>query len=275
MEKLVEDLLKNKEIKEFVQKHKLTEDDILKAYRVFSLKKECDDYCSLCKKNGECLNPNQYCKCVLEFNNRPNSKFVSCQYEPKDNLVTYFFEQNKGELYKNKERAMIIKELISFNQKYLNNEHPKGIYIYGGYGQGKSFILYSFAKELSENGKKVIYAYYPDLTRQIKSSIGSNQLETMIEELKKVDILMLDDLGGENNTAYLRDEVLGPILQYRMNEDLPVFATSNYNLEELLKHFADTNNENDRLKAGRIIQRLRNLMTPYELKDKDYRNGGN
>ena len=97
-------------------------------------------------------------------------------------------------------------------------------------------------------------------------------MEKLLLELKKVDVLMLDDLGGENNTAFVRDEILGPILQYRMNEELPVFATSNYNFLQLVEHFADTSLETDKLKAGRILQRIQYLMNPVELVDLDYRN---
>lgn len=272
MEKLINEILSDNEIKEFIQKNNLSQNDILTFYPAFSLKKETNDVCVKCLGNGKCENKSEFCKCVLEYkNNRVVAKYVPCKYEKQGSLQTYFYEETEENVHVNLPRALILKGLNDFEKVYLEEGYAKGIYIHGGYGHGKSFILYNFAKKLVKNGKKVIYAYYPDLVRQIKSSIGTNQLEKLLLELKKVDVLMLDDLGGENNTSFTRDEVLGAILQYRMSQNLPVFATSNYSFEELTKHFADTATENDKLKAGRIMQRITYLMTPYELKDKDYR----
>lgn len=272
--KLIEEILCDEEINEFLKKNKLNKNIILDYYPAFSLKKETDDICSKCLKNGKCLNKSEYCKCILKFeNNRVISNYVSCEYENKGILKTYFYEQTNEELFFNVARGTILKKMSDFLNDYLNGKKTKGIYIFGKYGTGKSFILYSFAKELVKAGKKVIYAYYPDLIREIKSSIGSAEFEKYILELKKVDVLMLDDLGAENNTAFARDEILGPILQYRMNHELPLFASSNTDFKLLTEHFADTSSESDKMKASRIIERLKYLMIELELKDKDYRNG--
>ena len=204
MEKLIKELLLNKEINKFVSDNKLTDDDILNNYSVFAMKKETDDVCEKCLKNGVCENKSDFSKCVLENKNgRVKEKFVDCEYQNKGQLSTYFYEQKNEELFLTNARGMDFKELARFKKEYIETGRSKGVYIYGGYGQGKSFILYSFAKELVKSGKKVIYAYYPDLVRQIKSSIGTNQMEALLLELKKVDVLMLDDLGGENNTAFV------------------------------------------------------------------------
>lgn len=273
--KLINDILLNKEIKMFLKENNLSESIILDYYPAFSLKKETDDICSKCLKNGDCLNKSEYCKCQLKYeNNRVISNYVACEYENKGSLKTYFYDPLDEEVFINVERSKILKKLLEFKENYLSGKPAKGIYIYGKYGSGKSFILYAFAKELVKAGKKVIYAYYPDLIREIKSSLGSDRFEKYILELKKVDVLMLDDLGAENNTAFARDEILGPILQYRMNHEKPVFASSNSDFKLLSDHFADTSSESDKMKAGRIIERLKYLMIELELKDNDYRNGG-
>lgn len=274
--KLINDILEDEEIKNFLQEYNLKNEAILDFYPAFSLKKETDDVCNKCLRNGECLNQSQFCKCILKYKNgRVNCEYISCNYENKGLLKTYFYDPKNEELYINVERGTILKKLVDFREKYLSNSQAKGLYIYGKYGTGKSFILYTFAKELVKDGKKVIYAYYPDLVREIKSSMGTDKFEKYILELKKVDVLMLDDLGAENNTAFVRDEILGPVLQYRMNHDLPLFATSNNDIELLRAHFAETSNESDKTKASRIIERLNYLMTPVQLIGTDYRNSKN
>lgn len=272
MEKLVNELLKNNEIKEFVSKNKLTFEDIINFYPEFNLKETIDSECSKCLKNGTCNNESKFSKCELVFEGgKVRAKLVDCPYENKGVLVTYFDEAIPGDVYYNKARAKVLNELAFFKEHLNDKNPPKGVFLYGGYGQGKSVIMYNFAKELSKEGKKVIYAYYPDLVRRLKSSMATSELEVMLTELKKIDILMLDDLGGENNTAFVRDELLGPVLQYRMNNYLPTFATSNYTIDALRLHFAETSSELDKLKAGRIIERIRSLMNAFELDDKDYR----
>ena len=83
---------------------------------------------------------------------------------------------------------------------------------------------------------------------------------------------MLDDIGAENTTAWSRDEVLGPILQYRMEEDLPTFFTSNLTLKELESALSITNNGIEKVKAKRIVERIKQLTVFLELISKNRRN---
>ena len=53
--------------------------------------------------------------------------------------------------------------------------------------------------------------------------------------------------------------MLGPILQYRMDEGLPTFFTSNLTIDELSSHLSTTNREVDLVKARRIIERIKQL----------------
>ena len=236
------------------------------------MKNEIDSYCAKCKKDGVCISETNFCKCELKYsNNSVKAFYKECGYENKGVLKTYFFEGEDDEMFFNASRGLVLSKVKEFLDEYSKGGFVKGIYLYGPYGSGKSFILYNLAKKLVSQGKKVIYAYYPDLIREIKSSLGEKNFEKYILELKKVDVLMLDDVGAENNTAFVRDEILGPVLQYRMNHDLPLFATSNINIEMLTTHFAEANSESDRVKASRIIERMKYLMVPMELKDIDYR----
>ena len=82
---------------------------------------------------------------------------------------------------------------------------------------------------------------------------------------------MFDDFGAENSTVFIRDEILSPILQYRMNNNLPTFMTSNLSDEELISHLADANNTVDLVRASRIRERIRTTMNYVELDGTVYR----
>ena len=86
--------------------------------------------------------------------------------------------------------------------------------------------------------------------------------------IKNVPLLLLDDIGAEYLTAWARDEIIEPILQYRMDQELPVFFTSNYDFKLLEKHFTL---ENDRLKAKRILERIYQVSEPVELISRNLR----
>ena len=111
----------------------------------------------------------------------------------------------------------------------------------------------------------------PELLRNLKSSFGTDY-EEKFTFIKTVPLLLLDDIGAESTTAWSRDEVLGPILQYRMEEDLPTFFTSNLTIDELESSLATTSNGVEKIKAKRIIERIKQLTVPLELISKNRRN---
>jgi len=168
-------------------------------------------------------------------------------------------------------RKDILKYIMEFLRDYSKSHPMKGMYLSGIFGSGKTYILAALAKELAKKGYKIIFAYYPDLVRELKSSIGSGALEEKIEELKTIDILMLDDIGGETNSPFIRDEVLGPILQHRVLDELPTFFTSNLKMKTLIQSMSNDGGDVERSKATRIFERIRELTVEFELTEKPLR----
>ena len=83
--------------------------------------------------------------------------------------------------------------------------------------------------------------------------------------VKYAKLLLIDDLGSETVTTWNRDEILGTILQYRMEENLPTLFTSNLTMLELETHLSTTNKEIDKVKARRIIERIKQLTEEMTL----------
>ena len=94
----------------------------------------------------------------------------------------------------------------------------------------------------------------------ISKTIGvwTGSLREVFDKVKKCDLLLIDDIGAETVTSWNRDEVLGTILQYRMQESLPTFFTSYLSLKELEVHLAGNDSEG-KIKARRIIERIKYL----------------
>lgn len=158
------------------------------------------------------------------------------------------------------ERQQLMEAVVEFAQKYRENPFAtQGLYISGPFGVGKTFLLGALANELVNHRIAVTMLHYPTFTADIKNTIANNMTQPALNRVKRVSILMIDDIGAETNSAWLRDEVLGVILEYRMKESLPTFFTSNLTMSQLENHLANTRDEVDGVKARRLMERVRYL----------------
>lgn len=141
----------------------------------------------------------------------------------------------------------------------------KGLYLYGNFSKGKTYTLAVIANELAKKGLSSLLIYFPDLVLDLKNAIGTPRFEDLVNMLKDIDILMLDDLGSENITPWIRDEILGPVINYRLMDHKPLYISSNLNPEELIRHLSI--NGADELKATRISTRLAALAVNVNMDD--------
>ena len=131
-------------------------------------------------------------------------------------------------------------------------------------------MIAALFNEMAKKGIPSVLIYYPEFLRSLKASFQTNYTEKF-DYIKKVPLLLLDDIGAESCSNWSRDEVLGPILQYRMDSHLPTFFTSNLTLDELENSLSMTNTGVDKVKARRIIERIRQLTETLELVSKNRR----
>ncbi len=238
--------------------------------------------CSKCKGIDKCKNEIEghvyypvVQKNYIDFTYKP------CKYfkESKVNNKTTFFETPKvlmnaslSDLITEKERNSILKYIKDFLKKKMNNEPVKGLYLSGSFGSGKSYILSALLNELSNKGFRTVNVYYPTLLKRLKASFNEYNYDDVLDEIMTSDVLLIDDIGAENNSSWARDEVLGTILQYRMDNNLTTFFTSNYNIKELETFLAETPKGIDEIKARRIIERIKYLTIEENLISENKRN---
>ena len=168
-------------------------------------------------------------------------------------------------------RLTVLNKMIKFVNDYPNN--LKGLYLYGDFGVGKSFMVAALAHDLSEKrGVSSTLLHYPSFVIDVKNAIGDGNVKNLVDEIKQAEVLIFDDIGAEQSTPWVRDEVLQVILQYRMQEDLPTFFTSNFSFEDLEKHFAKGKNGNDETwEARRVMERIRYLAEETRLEGENRR----
>jgi len=238
--------------------------------------------CSKCKGLDYCKNEIiGHIYYPLKENDYLAFTYKPCKYfkNNKRKNNTIFFDtpvllQNASlsDLISEKERINIKKYIKDFLKKKINNENAKGMYLSGSFGSGKSYILSALLNELSNKGFKTINVYYPSLLKRLKASFSDYNYDEVLDEITTCDILLIDDIGAENNSSWARDEVLGTILQYRMDNDLTTFFTSNFTIDELENILSETSKGTDEIKARRIIERIKYLTVEEKLISKNKRN---
>lgn len=255
-------------------------DEILMKY-TSSLEDSAIEFnnCQNCKGLSYCKNKLiGYSYLPKENNNSITFEYVACPYKIKeieDNKYKEnikLFETPKGltdasmknVISDDKNRIEVIKYFKYFIDHYNDDKKPKGVYLYGSFGTGKSYLVAALFNELAKKDIVSAIVYVPEFLRVLKSSFSSDY-EEKYDYIKRVPVLLLDDIGAENLSNWARDEIIGTILQYRMDQDLPTFFTSNLNFKELEEHFSTTSSGIDKVKAKRIAERIEYLTKEFKL----------
>ncbi|HFI0817764.1 TPA: primosomal protein DnaI [Streptococcus suis] len=167
-------------------------------------------------------------------------------------------------------RVEVMLAITDFVKRF--EEKPKGLYIYGNFGIGKSYLMAYLANLLSKTYlQSTTMLHYPTFVVDIKNAIKDGSVKERIDEIKLAQVLVLDDIGAEQHSPWVRDDVLQVILQYRMQENLPIFFTSNFSFDDLERHFASGKSGDETWQAKRVMERIRYLARDLHLKGNNRR----
>lgn len=265
----------NQTFKKLVTSLKLPKEELMKyTSKLEDTAKELDN-CKNCKNIFQCKNYYEGHVCYPEvLNDNLVFDYIPCKYKKaldKQNAYqknVYLFDipkEIKEASMKNIDlddpnRFEVIKWLKQFIDDYKKGIPKKGLYLTGNFGCGKTYLISAALNELAKDNHQVAIIYYPEFLRSLKSSFNeSEEYNEKFNQIMKVELLLIDDIGAETTTEWNRDEVLGTILQYRMQEGLTTFFTSNLNLTDLENHFSISNKGVEKVKAKRIIERIKQL----------------
>lgn len=286
-QKIINDVLQDHDVIDFIKENKeeLSEDAIERSAAnlyEFVVEKEKAD-----KKEGQLLK-GYYPKLILnnkkiEVSYIPTNEHIQKKTQkelkrrinsihmPKDIKEATFdqFELTHG-------RREALDRSIEFVEKYIEDpdQFQKGLYLHGAFGVGKTYLLGAIAHELSTFGYPSTLVHYPTFATEMRSSVGKQTTGSKLDAYKKTPILMLDDIGAEYPTSWIRDDVLGVILQYRMQNELATFFSSNFDMNQLENEHLryNQNGDDELLKAKRILERIRFLTIETEVTGKNRRN---
>ncbi|MGM7720890.1 primosomal protein DnaI [uncultured Metabacillus sp.] len=285
-------VLNNAEVQAFLSKHSseieegMIDRSLVKLLEFINQSKNCQDCPSLseCKNILEGYHPRlviqgkiidlQYDKCPTKETydeRKKHESLIKSMYIPRD-ILGASFEQIEVEIDE-PSRFKAISLAQDFVEQYNSGMSPKGLYLYGSFGVGKTYILGALANELASHKVSSMLVYVPEFMRELKGSFqNSTSLDEKLDAVKKIPVLMLDDIGAESMSSWVRDDILGTILQYRMLENLPTFFSSNFNLKQLQHHLAvSQRGEEEPVKAARIMERIKHMAIPIELSGRNRR----
>jgi len=166
------------------------------------------------------------------------------------------------------------KNLRSDARAYVNGfktretqEHKRGLLYIGVTGCGKTHLATGILKAVIEKGYSGHFCNVVDFLARLRDTYAgdtSYDEMDMIDKVSKVDLLVLDDLGAEKSSEWIRDR-LYTLVNRRYESNLPLIVTTNkMDIRELEEHV-----------GNRIVSRLCEMCQIMDsFPDEDYRMKG-
>lgn len=131
----------------------------------------------------------------------------------------------RGDELKGDERANL-RRVVHIAQDYASN--PRGFIVFtGDYGCGKTHLAAAIANAVVQSGHSATFVVVPDLLDHLRATFAPGSavsLDQRFEETRTASLLVLDDLGTENATAWGREKLF-QIIDYRYVAKLPTIIT--------------------------------------------------
>jgi DNA replication protein DnaC len=112
-------------------------------------------------------------------------------------------------------------------------EDPMGWLVFrGNYGCGKTHLAAAIANVAEQNGIPVVFGIVPDLLDHLRATFAPNSdtpYDALFDKLREVQLLVLDDFGAENSTAWATEKLF-QLINYRYNYRMPTVITTNHRL---------------------------------------------
>jgi DNA replication protein DnaC len=167
---------------------------------------------------------------------------------------------------------------------------PKGLLISGAVGVGKTYLLSGIAYELLVRGISVRFIDFFQLLAALRSSYSSGKGEKdVMEPLRNVDVLIIDEMGKGRNTEW-EQTVLDSLVMERYNSNRIIIAATNHPLftdqktqPVQLDYGEETRSSNfnpdvyepfEQRVGKRIFSRMVEMSIFVELKGEDFRRVG-
>ena len=129
----------------------------------------------------------------------------------------------------------------------------KGLLLYGKTGTGKTYAACEIANALIDKGYPAIVVNF---SRVLNTLQGTFEKQEYIDSFSDYQLLVVDDLGIERDTAYAKEQVY-QIIDNRYRSGLPMIITTNLTMEKIKNP--------DDIENMRIYDRILERCFPIEV----------
>ncbi len=124
----------------------------------------------------------------------------------------------------------------AFRAAQAYSERPEGWLVFmGDYGCGKTHLAAAIANHRAGMGLPPLFIMVPDLFDHLRATFAPDSLtryDRRFEEIRAAPLLVLDDLGTQAMTPWVREK-LYQLFNHRYNAELPTVITTANRLEEI------------------------------------------
>ncbi len=146
------------------------------------------------------------------------------------------FKYQKGD----RARAQIVQAARAYARSFKKGE-AQGLLLRGGPGSGKTHVAVGILKEVLRAGFSAHYTNFNDLLSRLRDTYNRDSPESegeLLAEMEESDLLVLDDVGAEAATSWVRDR-LYLIVNRRYEAAKALLITTNCDEEQLRAHVGD------------------------------------
>jgi DNA replication protein DnaC len=142
------------------------------------------------------------------------------------------------------EIARIAPEVVQAVRRYVGDidaqlHAGQGLWLMGDVGTGKTTLAMIVSKSALDAGRSVAIYSLPRLLSLIRAAIDTDAgMVGFLERLAAVDLLHIDDLGAENTTDWVLEQLYS-IVNTRYEDERAMIVTTNLMYEDLIEQLGE------------------------------------
>jgi DNA replication protein DnaC len=142
------------------------------------------------------------------------------------------------------EIARVAPEVVQAVRRYIGEidaqlDSGQGLWLMGDVGTGKTTLAMIVSKAALDAGRSVAIYSLPRLLSLIRAAIDTEAgMVGFLERLAAVDLLHIDDLGAENTTDWVLEQLYS-IVNTRYEDERAMIVTTNLTYEDLIDQLGE------------------------------------